>query len=117
MLRRLEGGAGIGSPSRRTTHGPSGWPRIATGCPEARSSVGGSAGAKGRETTMTRPRSRILVVDDDPDIRDLLSDRLRLMQLEVTCAADGQEALALLRQEAPPLTLLDLQLPRLNGME
>ena len=66
---------------------------------------------------MTRPSSRILVVDDDPDIRELLSDRLQLMQLEVTCAADGQEALALLRQEAPPLTLLDLQLPRLNGME
>lgn len=66
---------------------------------------------------MTRPRNRILVVDDDPDIRELLSDRLQLMQLEVTCAADGQEALALLRQDAPPLTLLDLQLPRLNGME
>jgi DNA-binding NtrC family response regulator len=66
---------------------------------------------------MTRPRSRILVVDDDPDIRELLSDRLQLLQLEATCASDGEEALALLRQEAPPLTLLDLQLPRLNGME
>ncbi len=66
---------------------------------------------------MTRPRSRILVVDDDPDILELLSDRLRLMQLEVLCAGDGQEALTLLRQEAPPLTLLDLQLPLLTGME
>ncbi len=66
---------------------------------------------------MTRLRSRILVVDDDPDILELLSDRLRLMKLEVLCAGDGQEALALLRQEAPPLTLLDLQLPRLSGME
>jgi putative PEP-CTERM system response regulator len=66
---------------------------------------------------MTRPRSRILVVDDDPDIRELLSDRLQLMRLEVACAGDGEEALALLRQEAPPLTLLDLQLPRVNGME
>jgi putative PEP-CTERM system response regulator len=66
---------------------------------------------------MTRPRSRILVVDDDPDIRELLSDRLRLMKLEATCAADGQEALDLLRQEAAPLTLLDLQLPRVSGME
>ena len=65
---------------------------------------------------MTRPRSRILIVDDDPDIRELLSDRLQLMKLDVTCAADGQEALGLLRQEAPPLTLLDLQLPRLSGM-
>ncbi len=66
---------------------------------------------------MTRPRSRILVVDDDPDIRELLSDRLQLMRLEVACASDGEEALALLRQEAPPLTLLDLQLPRVSGME
>jgi putative PEP-CTERM system response regulator len=66
---------------------------------------------------MTRPRRRILVVDDDPDIRELLSDRLQLMQLDVACAGDGEEALALLRQEAPPLTLLDLQLPRISGME
>ncbi|HSD50675.1 MAG TPA: sigma-54 dependent transcriptional regulator [Candidatus Methylomirabilis sp.] len=66
---------------------------------------------------MTRPRSRILVVDDDPDIRELLSDRLQLMKLDVTCAADGQEALNFLRQDAPPLTLLDLQLPRVSGME
>jgi len=56
-------------------------------------------------------------VDDDPDILELLSDRLQLMRFEVACAKDGQEALSLLRQEAPPLTLLDLQLPRLSGMD
>jgi len=39
------------------------------------------------------------------------------MRFEVACAKDGQEALSLLRQEAPPLTLLDLQLPRLSGMD
>ncbi len=66
---------------------------------------------------MTRARGRILVVDDDPDIRDLLTDRLRLLQLEAVCAGDGEEALALLRQEPPPLTLLDLQLPRVSGMD
>ncbi|MBP1777364.1 MAG: putative response regulator in two-component reguatory system, sigma54 dependent transcriptional [candidate division NC10 bacterium] len=66
---------------------------------------------------MTKPRSRILIVDDDPDILELLSDRLQLMRFEVACAKDGQEALSLLRQEAPPLTLLDLQLPRLSGMD
>ena len=60
---------------------------------------------------MTKRRSRILVVDDDPDILELLSDRLRLMRFEVACAKDGQEALSLLRQEAPPLTLLDLCFP------
>jgi DNA-binding NtrC family response regulator len=66
---------------------------------------------------MNKLRPRILIVDDDPDILELLSDRLQLMRFEVTCAQDGQEALSLLRQEAPPLTLLDLQLPRLSGME
>ena len=47
---------------------------------------------------MTAPRSRILVVDDDPDIRELLSDRLQLMRLDVSCAGDGEDALAILRQ-------------------
>ena len=66
---------------------------------------------------MSKPRCRILVVDDDPDILELLSDRLQLMRFEVICARDGQEALSALRQEAPPLTILDLQLPRLSGLE
>ena len=66
---------------------------------------------------MRNPRCRILVVDDDPDILDLLSDRLRLMRFEVACASDGQEALDFLRQDPPPLTILDLQLPRLSGLE
>ncbi|HSB78955.1 MAG TPA: sigma-54 dependent transcriptional regulator [Candidatus Methylomirabilis sp.] len=66
---------------------------------------------------MKTARCRILVVDDDPDILDLLSDRLRLMRFEVVCASDGQEALDLLRQDAPPLSILDLQLPRLSGLE
>jgi DNA-binding NtrC family response regulator len=66
---------------------------------------------------MTRPRGRILVVDDDPDILDLLSDRLELMQFEVRTATDGEEALSFLRTEAPPLMLLDLQLPKLSGLE
>jgi DNA-binding NtrC family response regulator len=60
---------------------------------------------------------RILVVDDDPDIRELLSDRLQLMGFDVICAKDGQEALGILRQETPALTLLDLQLPGVGGME
>jgi len=65
----------------------------------------------------TRPRVRILVVDDDSDIRELLSDRLQLMGFDVLCAKDGQEALGILRQETPPLTFLDLQLPGVGGME
>jgi DNA-binding NtrC family response regulator len=66
---------------------------------------------------MTGPRHRILVVDDDPDIRDLLCDRLRAMHLEPIGAGDGREALAILRNEPPPLALLDLQLPHVSGLE
>ncbi len=66
---------------------------------------------------MTRPRGRILVVDDDPDILELLSDRLELMQFDVLTASDGEEAMSLLRKEAPPLALLDLQLPKMSGLD
>jgi len=65
----------------------------------------------------TTPRCRILVVDDDPDILGLLSDRLDLMGFEVVSAGDGVQALAILRKEAPPIMLLDLQMPRMSGME
>ena len=60
---------------------------------------------------------RVLVVDDDPDLLDLLADRLRLMRFEVECADDGEEALRILRQEPAPITLLDLQLPGMSGLE
>ncbi|HTU02385.1 MAG TPA: sigma-54 dependent transcriptional regulator [Candidatus Sulfotelmatobacter sp.] len=66
---------------------------------------------------MTRPRGRVLVVDDDPDILDVLSDRLGLLGYEAVRAEDGQKALAILRQEPPPLTLLDLQLPKVSGAD
>jgi DNA-binding NtrC family response regulator len=65
----------------------------------------------------TKPRVRVLVVDDDPDIRELLSDRLQLMGFDALCAKDGHEALAVLRQDTPALTFLDLQLPGPGGME
>ena len=62
-------------------------------------------------------RGRLLLVDDDPDLREALSERLLLMKLDVTCASDGAEALKLLRRQRFPITLLDLQLPRQNGLE
>ncbi len=66
---------------------------------------------------MEKFRGRLLLVDDDPDLREALSERLFLMKLEVTCASDGAEALKLLRRHTFPLTLLDLQLPRQSGLE
>jgi len=58
----------------------------------------------------------VLVVDDDRDIREALSDVLRDEGYAVVCAADGEEAMARLRSEpAPVLILLDWMMPRCDG--
>jgi DNA-binding NtrC family response regulator len=61
--------------------------------------------------------ARVLIVDDDATSQRLLEVRLRVLECEVIMAADGQEALSLIQQEAPALMLLDLQMPRMGGME
>ena len=61
--------------------------------------------------------ARVLIVDDEATSRRLLEVRLRGMECEVGMAADGQEALSLIQQEVPALMLLDLQMPRMDGME
>ena len=59
----------------------------------------------------------ILVVEDDPDIAMLLRDRLTHMGHEGMAAYDGQAALDAMEKVAPGLLLLDLELPRVNGMD
>ncbi|MYC26851.1 MAG: sigma-54-dependent Fis family transcriptional regulator [Nitrospira sp. SB0662_bin_26] len=59
----------------------------------------------------------ILVVDDDPDIILMLTDRLEALGYTTLAADDGQLALELLEFEEPGLVLLDLQMPRMTGME
>jgi signal transduction histidine kinase len=61
--------------------------------------------------------SRIFVVDDEPDIAEVLSDRLQGMGHEVITASDGSAALAALRKEHPALVLLDIQMPKVSGMD
>ena len=59
----------------------------------------------------------VLVVDDDPDIRDSLSDVLKDEGYQVATAVDGRDALNKLRGEgcAPCLILLDLMMPVMSG--
>jgi DNA-binding response OmpR family regulator len=61
--------------------------------------------------------ARILVVDDEPPIVDLLTYNLERANYQVLVARDGQEALELARREQPDLIILDLMLPRLDGLE
>lgn len=62
---------------------------------------------------------KILVVDDDRDIRETLVDALECEGYNVISAVDGVDALDRLRREEqrPSLILLDLMMPRMNGME
>jgi DNA-binding response OmpR family regulator len=59
----------------------------------------------------------ILVVDDDPDVRDVLTRFLRRRGYVVENAADGEEALAAVRAHDPDLMVLDVYLPKLSGLE
>src|SRR5437016_13408702 len=64
------------------------------------------------------PSAPVLVIEDDPDLRDALRELLSGEGYQVTTAADGREGLA--RMGAPPrpgVILLDLMLPRMDGFE
>jgi two-component system, OmpR family, response regulator len=61
------------------------------------------------------PDARLLVVDDEPGIRDLLATSLRFAGFEVHTAADGQEALRQAEAVRPDLVVLDVMLPDLDG--
>jgi two-component system, OmpR family, alkaline phosphatase synthesis response regulator PhoP len=61
--------------------------------------------------------ARILVVDDEPAVTDLLAYNLRKAGYEILLAADGREALRLARQSSPDLILLDLMLPEVDGLD
>jgi CheY-like chemotaxis protein len=59
----------------------------------------------------------ILVVDDDPSIRDVVADFLELSDYAVATASNGIEALAHIRSSRPAAVLLDLMMPVMDGWE
>ena len=61
--------------------------------------------------------AKILVVDDDPDMREALQMILESGGYIVVMAEDGEQCLAKLKEEQPDLLILDLLMPRMDGFE
>ena len=64
---------------------------------------------------MTEPNAKILVVDDEPQIRDLLTTSLRFAGFDVRAVAAGAAAISAVLEDEPDLILLDVMLPDING--
>lgn len=64
---------------------------------------------------MTNPRGPILVVEDIPNVLELLEVTLRFQGYEVISARNGQEALEILESESPALIITDILMPKLDG--
>ena len=74
------------------------------------------------EVLISTPRSgerqsTILVVDDDPNIRELLTQELTEAGYQVMAATNGREALAAVRRRQPDLVVLDVMMPEMNGFD
>jgi two-component system, OmpR family, response regulator VicR len=64
---------------------------------------------------MPESHLRVLIVDDEPDLRSVLRFGLEAERFEVLEAADGEEGLRLACEQLPDLIVLDLMLPRMDG--
>jgi putative two-component system response regulator len=61
--------------------------------------------------------SKILIVDDNPSVIELLKSQLKPYKYEIETATDGEKALEQIRQSPPDLVVLDLMMPRISGYE
>ncbi|MBN1869249.1 MAG: response regulator [Candidatus Omnitrophica bacterium] len=62
-------------------------------------------------------RKKILVIDDEADIVELLCSRLHAEHYETVSAFDGEDGLSKFKAEMPDLVILDLTMPHMNGLE
>jgi CheY-like chemotaxis protein len=68
-------------------------------------------------STSQKEKIKILVAEDEKDIRELVSITMRLAGYEVWTANDGQEALTLAREVLPDLILMDVRMPKMTGYQ
>ena len=67
-------------------------------------------------STSAAPGARVLVVDDEPEMRHLMTRMLQSAGYDVRCAADGEEALQVLDIDSIDLVVTDLSMPRADGL-
>ena len=60
---------------------------------------------------------KVLVVDDDPDVRRLVEMKLKVVGVDTAVAVDGQDALEKIDADAFDLVILDIMMPQLDGIE
>jgi two-component system alkaline phosphatase synthesis response regulator PhoP len=61
--------------------------------------------------------TKILIAEDEPDIRDLIAFTLRFAGYEVVTGINGEEAVQLAKKEFPDLILLDVRMPKMTGYD
>lgn len=66
---------------------------------------------------MNNSRNNILIVDDEPDIRDLIEYSLKKEGYQVRIAENGKEAIAMAKAQIPDLIILDIMMPEMDGIE
>jgi|APTNR8051073442_1049403.scaffolds.fasta_scaffold88543_1 DNA-binding response OmpR family regulator len=64
-----------------------------------------------------KTNKRILIIDDEPDLVYLLETQLQMDGYQTVSASDGEEGLRIARKTCPSLIILDLNLPKLAGLE
>jgi len=68
------------------------------------------------EIPVTEQQNKILIVEDEPSLRTVLADSFRNAGFTVYIAKDGEEGLFIAEEEMPDLILLDMIMPRMDGM-
>jgi DNA-binding NtrC family response regulator len=66
---------------------------------------------------MKAAAGNILIVDDDPDVQEVLKDRLESLGYQAVQASSARDGLTLLEKESPQMVFLDIELPDMNGLE
>ncbi|GER80902.1 MAG: response regulator [Anaerolineae bacterium CFX3] len=61
--------------------------------------------------------AKILIAEDEPDIRELVAFTLRFAGYEVSAASNGEEAVQMASRENPDLILMDVRMPRMTGYD